>query len=299
MKKVKNLQSNQIQNSSLPNSWHFLEFETDWNYMFLFSFFLFPNKLGFFFSVNKTYFLYVKHWKVKEVKHLFYYVCEAGAALFFTASINLQTEWKLCGSELRTDLHIVYKLGWNVSCESSADSLTRSSNEGGIKYKQLGVKMRGWSQLHRADGVMQPLTFVTALHCALNIYRRNWVTSTCRRDNLGKFKHVFLSTVPTPWRMFRQIFSCSRRNSIVLMPSSAFSRLPLFPRGPGIPQIRRLFFWTMPSLSRRLLGPTLFVWPLKEEFSTLRLPPERAAFFSSCFIDTGGSGSPRCVWQCF
>lgn len=47
----------------------------------------------------------------------------------------------------------------------------------------------------------------------------------------------------------------------------------------------------MPSLSRRLLGPHAVCLATEGGIFHFVPSPERAAFFFSCFIDTGGSGS--------
>ena len=127
---------------------------------------------------------------------------------------------------------------------------------------------------------MQPLHI-----CVLG----HWVIRACRKEN----RENVVLLIQTPF------CKSSQRNALVLLPRSAFATPSASPKSPGIPQMRRLFFWTMPSLSRRLLGPLAVCLATEGGIFHSVTSPESAAFFSSCFIDTGGSGSLRCVWQRF
>lgn len=147
----------------------------------------------------------------------------------------------------------------------------------GIKTAALcedeGLRVK--SQLCHANSVIQPLHVCP------------WLCVERSQRALGHISSEESLIIDSSDTLQRVIFSLSlsRRNAIVFLG---------FLRWEAV-----CSFWTVPSLSRRLRGLTLFVWPLKEEFSTRCLPRREQLFSPSCFIDTGGSGSPQSVWQCF
>lgn len=179
------------------------------------------------------------------------------------------------------------ELAWNMEATSFGLTFRCLQNGGetfpvdhseihwqGQRWRGIKTSTRGWGVNHMQTVLCNCFTFV--LHCFLIIYRRHWVIWACRRRQLGK--DVFLLIIQTPCYMSQQIF----RGMPLFLWRLKLLRLRQFTQSPGIPQIRRLFFRTMPSLSRRLLGLMLFVWPLKEEFSTPCLP--RRERLSSCLV---------------
>ena len=146
----------------------------------------------------------------------------------------------------------------------------------GDQKRQLCVKTRGWGLNH--SSVMQTVLSNRFMFCP-------WLRVEHSQRSLGRISSEESLLIDSSDRLQRVFFSFPLSEECHCV--------------SGIPQMRGgCSLWTMPSLSRRLRGLTLFVWPLKGEFSTRCLPRREQLFSPSCFIDTGGSGSLQSVWQC-
>lgn len=186
---------------------------------------------------------------------------------------------------------------WNVSCGSS---LTRSRMKGNNNSSSF-VWRREVEGVNHCD-IMQTLLcncFMFGLRCLLNVYRGHWVMWAC--------SNLFLLII---WAHLHTLFlltsSPSFSTSLSEEECHCFCPEKCVCCSLCFPQMRRdssdkavILLNNAKFVQFVFWGPTLFVWPLKEEFSAPCLPRRERLFFLSCFIDTGGSGSLQCVWQCF
>lgn len=131
-------------------------------------------------------------------------------------------------------------------------------DEGEWKWQQPGVKTGGWGVNHSANNITQLLHFCPSL----------FVKHSQRALGHMSLQETIRKSC-TNYSEKNVIFS-RWRSVIVLKLRSVFAAPPV--SKPGSPQMRQLFLWTMPSLAKHLLCPTLCVWPLKEEFSISYLP---------------------------
>lgn len=191
------------------------------------------------------------------------------------------------------DLQPVYEERRNGSCGSLGDSLWRSRRKG-----PENTNSSAWRQ--EVEWIIIVLSckpcYATALFLTFTI-SETFTEATGSRKPAGKHSRQSEDHHTRP--------DCSDTSLHVPLFSAllVLSRagMPLFcrvfvrsPQSPGIPRIRRLFFWRMPSLCRRLLGPhAVYLATEGGIFQSVPPPPpgESSSPPSSCFIDTGGSGS--------
>lgn len=240
--------------------------------------------------------LQVDHW---DKAFFFYYVWEVFKALYYVAVINSSKSrnWSLNASLWAgVQPSFVYKKRVNHFVWITQEFIRKVKD--GERYHQPCEKRSSWEVNHQ-DIVTQvlpqcPSAFVQHVERALGYMTTGDV---CRRLFIHQSDSLRISL--TNFLLSVWIILVLEECHCFCAENSFWNRLLLFPQRSGILQIRQLvILLNNAKFVQSSSGPHAVC--LATEGGIFHFVPslERAALFFPCFIDTGGSGSLQCVWQC-